>query len=370
MSQASLLALGSNGSGQLGIGHTNDENSAQECKLLIAGPEDDELWPDLWPSPIRMIKGGGSHTLVLLEDGSLFVSGDISVNRTGLNALTGSISAFKKVPKSVFDGKKVKICSALWENSTVVTEDDEIYTLGLGSKGERGMGEGALGASGRLDRFFPPEEHIIDLASSMAHTVVVLSNGDVHGWGNGRKGQLGEPAGIVWKPRKIERLPFKVVRAVCGREFSYLVGDPSDGHHAILGSDKWNIKSDAPASIPNWQEIAASWGSIFVLDQSGKLHAWGRNDHGQLGVMDHPEPIRRIAAGSEHAMILTRRGAVAFSGWGEHGNCGPRIDPQGDVKEWFQHFPPYVPRKCLKVLGISAGCATSFVWVQPPVVED
>ncbi|KAI4239945.1 MAG: hypothetical protein LQ352_007762 [Teloschistes flavicans] len=366
MEQASLFALGSNGSGQLGIGHTNDENNAQQCRLLINGPEDDEFWP----SPIRMVKGGGNHTLVLLEDGSLFVSGNIEINETGLDALTGPISSFKRVPNTVFDGKKVKLCSALWNSSIIVTEDDDIYTVGSGSKAERGMGHGVLGASEKLNRFLPPGEHVVDLASGMAHTIIVLSKGDVWGWGNGRKGQIGEPAGIVWKPRKIEDISFKVVRAVCGRDFSYLMGDPSNGHHAIFGSDKWNVRSDAPVAMPDWLDIGASWGSIFVLNRSGRLHAWGRNDHGQLGAAKYPDPIKAIAAGSEHAVILTQNGAVAFCGWGEHGNCGPRTDPQGDVKEWFQHFPPYVPRKSFKVLGIAAGCATSFVWVQPPVVGD
>lgn len=314
-------------------------------------------------SQIRAIKGGGNHTLVLLETRQLFVAGKISDDTTGLDTSSGSISSFRSVPDSAFGGSKVKFCSAMWETSVIVTEDDDVYTFGLGPRGERGMGEGVRGSSKKLDRFFPAGEQIVDLASGMAHTIIVVSNGDAYGWGSGRKGQLGEPAEIVWKPRMIQDLPFKVVRAVCGRDFSYLVGDPKDGHHAVLGSDKWNVRSAAPAAIPAWQDIAASWGSIFVLNQSGKLHAWGRNDHGQLGVAEYSDPIVRIAAGSEHAMVLTQDGDIALSGWGEHGNCGPSADPQGDARKWYHLHPLNVSRKSVPVQGIAAGCATSFFWL-------
>ncbi|KAL9576700.1 MAG: hypothetical protein Q9212_006885 [Teloschistes hypoglaucus] len=357
MEKVSLFALGSNGSGQLGIGHIKDVNNAQLC-YLIDGLEH----PERWPSPIRTVKGGGNYTLVLLEDGSLFVSGNLRTDGTGSDPLAEFNFVFNRVPNTLFDEKKIKLCSALWDTSVTVTEDDDIYTFGSGSMAERGMGDGVPGASGKLNRFLPPGECIVDVASGMAHTIVVLSNGDIYGWGNGRKGQLGEPAGIVWSPRKIDGIYFKVARVVCGREFSYLIGDPSNGHHAILGSDKWSVRSAAPIAMPDWLDIGASWGSIFVLNRSGKLHAWGRNDHGQLGVASHPDQIKVFSAGSEHAVILTQNGAVAFSGWGEHGNCGPGTDAQGDVKEWSRYFSPNFAGKSFEVLGIAAGCATSFVF--------
>lgn len=351
-----LYAFGSNACGQLGIGDTEDTSIPQPSQVLD-GYE--------WPAPIAMIKGGGSHTLVLLKSGALYASGSLGNGRTGLNNSEVSISRFHQVPSAVFGGSKVKLCSALWEASVVVTEDDEVYTFGLGPKGELGVGQAASGNSHRLGRFWPPEEEIIDVASGMSHTIVVASNGDVYGWGNGRKGQLGEPAEVVWRPRKIAGSGFKVVRAACGTEFSYLVGDTEEGSHVILGSDKWNVRSNAPAAIPGWQKVDASWGSIYVISGSGELHTWGRNDHGQLGPARHPENFKDIAAGSEHTLALTLSNNVASWGWGEHGNCGPGIDAQGDVKGWYNALQPDRFGKASGVVGVAAGCATSFVWTQP-----
>ncbi|KAL8980642.1 MAG: hypothetical protein Q9205_004339 [Flavoplaca limonia] len=350
-----LYGFGSNASGQLGIGDTEDTSLPQLCQL--AGYQE-------WPSPIKSIKAGGNHTLVLLESGQLFVSGCTKDGRAGLATSTDSITTFSEIPASAFDDSKVKLCSALWEASVIVTNDNHVYTFGFGSKGELGSGNMVKGLTRKLERFCPEGERIVDLSSSISHTVIVLSNGEVCGWGNGRKGQLGAPAEVVWQPRKIQGLPFKVVRAVCGREFSYLVGTPEHGRHMILGSDKWKIRSEAPSSKSGWAHVAASWSSLFSLCTSGELHAWGRNDHGQLGPDKQQIGLLHVVAGSEHVMALTESGAVIVWGWGEHGNCGPGIDAQGDVKGpsneiYSSHFEP-----SHKVMGIAAGCATSFVWTE------
>lgn len=317
-----------------------------------------------WPSPIKTINSGGNHTLVLLESGQVFVSGCIKDGRAGLTTSTDSITTFSEVPTSAFDGSKVKLCSASWEATIVVTNDNEVYTFGVGSKGELGSGNRVKGLPRRLERFCPADEQIVDLSSSIGHTVIVLSNGEVYGWGNGRKGQLGAPAEVVWQPRKIQGLPFKVVRAVCGREFSYLVGTPEHGRHMILGSDKWKIRSEAPSLKSGWAHVTASWSSLFSLCTSGKLHAWGRDDHGQLGPDKQQTGLLHVVAGSEHVMALTESRAVIVWGWGEHGNCGPGIDAQGDVKGQSNEISSSYFETSHKITGIAAGCATSFVWAE------
>ncbi|KAL8924424.1 MAG: hypothetical protein Q9208_004032 [Pyrenodesmia sp. 3 TL-2023] len=350
-----LYAFGSNACGQLGIGDKNDTSIPQPCHVL-------DGWQ--WPAPIATVKGGGSHTLVLLKSGDLYASGLLRDERTGLRSSEDSVVKFHRVQSAALSGSQVKLCSALWEASIIVTTNDEIYTFGVGSKGELGVGEGVQGVSHKLDRFWPPEEHILDLASGPSHAVVVLSNGEVYGWGNGRKGQLGQPAEIVWRPRKIAGLDFKVVRAVCGQEFSYLVSRDDERYHIVLGSDKWKVASNAPAPIIGWECLSANWGSIFVINYSGEVHAWGRNDHGQLGPGRYPGPLESLAAGSEHALGLTSHDKVVAWGWGEHGNCGPGLDAQGDVKERFNTIKLDHFGKASKPMGVAAGCATSFVWTQ------
>ncbi|KAH0548267.1 hypothetical protein GP486_008029 [Trichoglossum hirsutum] len=315
------------------------------------------------------IAAGGNHTVVLLSSGSAFASGENADGRCGYDpAMVSLESRFARVkiqlsPLLVID--KFKFCAATWEATTFVTHDNEVYSCGMGSKGQLGIGDGVTHSvlPQRIWKFPPAETEIISIASCMAHTVVVLSNGDAYGWGDGRKGQLGKPAAIVWSPRKIEGITFHVKRAACGREFTYLVGNPEDGHHDVLGLNKWGVQSSMPDSIRDWKDIGASWGSIFVLQRDNRLLSWGRDDHGQLAPAGMPR-LQKIATGSEHALGLTLDGKLLTWGWGEHGNCGPELDDDGDVKGRWNEIP--LPRVGTGVIplasGIGAGCASSWVF--------
>lgn len=347
-----LYAFGSNGSGQLGVGNTNDTSKPKFCPL-----------PEPLPGKPSKIVAGGNHTLLLLDDGTVYYSG---VQHDG-GVTPGSPAA----PSTIFEeayisetmGGKVKFCSAWWEGSVFVDADDCVFTVGLGSKGE--LGTGASSESAELEglRNFPEDRNqdwgkIVDLASAVDHTVAIVSDGSVWGWGNGRKGQLDLPHEIASEPRKFENSGYSVARAVCGRDFTFLMN--KDGTSRTLGPDKWQLQKDAPAQVSDWKDVYASWGSIFVLKKNGKLVSWGRNDHGQLSSPNVPE-IDKLAVGSEHVVALTRDGKVVSWGWGEHGNCGVDTDENGDVKGRWTEIPTEPDEK---VVGVGAGCATSFFWTE------
>lgn len=352
-----LFALGSNSSGQLGIGHIEDVSTPTECQIPA------HLNTTAPFSRIVAIAAGGNHTLVLYHDGTIFASGNNPDGRCSLNEAAIGLEKIDQlqsfVPPNGLARDKLagnyKFCVATWEASICLTSDGHIVTCGTGNKGELGLGEGVTqAATPRVIPDFPAQGTRVEwLAASMSHAVAVLSNGDVYGWGAGRKGQLGPPAEIVWSPRKIEGIAFRARRAVCGRDFTYVVGKLDSGDHLAMGLDKWSIISNAPKTLPPWKAIGASWGSIFILLQTGEVASWGRNDHGQLRPANLP-PIDQIAVGSEHVVALTSTGEVISWGWGEHGNCGLPTE-NGDVKDKWNVLS--VPGKVYKV---GAGCATTF----------
>ncbi|KAN0103055.1 RCC1/BLIP-II protein [Hyaloscypha variabilis] len=356
---ATIYAIGSNGSGQLGIGHKEDVSVPKQV-----------LFDEADIDPITQVKAGGNHTL-LLSSGVVYCSGDTASGACGLIPDSKRSDAqFQRARLSTEDSSSpVVFCAASWEASIIVQEDEDgratqVSSFGVGNKGELGQGELLFRSSkAQLIKDFPPKGiEIVDLAASISHVVAVLSNGDVYGWGSGRKGQLGQPEGVIYVPRRITGLGFKAVRAVCGREFTYILGERGSGRHSVLGSDKWSVKSAAPDTVRDWKDVGASWGSIFVLAKSGSLVSWGRDDHGQLSPPGLPI-LSQIAVGSEHAIGLTNDGKVLAWGWGEHGNCGPGTT-NGDVKgKWnviasSQYLPPES-----KISTVGAGCATSWVCV-------
>ena len=354
-----LYGFGSNGSGQLGVGHVEDIARPEKCYFSYghSSSPSSEL-----PANILRLVAEGNRTHILLETGTVLCAGR-QQDESGNGQIQNEGKGLGFEPVAGLTGITTKLCSSTWEASFFVDEADNIYVAGAGPKGELGLGPDVLSCDQvkRLDRFLPRNVTILDIASSVSHTIIVTSGGDVYGWGNGRKGQLGEPSVIVWSPRKVEGLAFKVTRAVCGREFTSLLGDSREGRFTVLGSDKWQVRSSAPNDVVGWKEFGASWGSLFALNSEGVVKPWGRNDRGQLGPTKLPT-IQHLAIGSEHALAQTKAGVILCWGWGEHGNCGQGTNEDGNVQARGNEIPLSEKDLTPGVLGIAAGCATSFIW--------
>jgi protein ATS1 len=366
-----IFAVGSNGSGQLGILHRQDVSVPKPAAFD--------------PAPPRRVAGlaaGGNHTLVVGDSGDVYWAGDAAAGACGL---TGHLSedtddtdaaVFRKIELGLRrsdDEQQPRVvkAAATWEASILVATDArgkarDVYTLGTGHKGELGQGELVVRtpSASLLDFLSPddPDIEIVDVAAGMAHAVVVLSNGDVYGWGAARKGQLGEPAEtVLFRPRRVD-VGFKAVRAVCGRDFTALFAAPEDGNVVVLGADKWGM-GGVGDSVKDWVDVGASWGALYVLDKEGRVRGWGRDDHGGLPPPGLPQ-VNRLVPGSEHVVALTTDGDVVAWGWGEHGNCGPTAADIVDIKGTWNVIASkqYIPEYC-EIVGVGAGCATSFVYI-------
>lgn len=356
-----LYALGSNSHGQLGIGNHNDVSIAQQCIIEYDGNDP--------PGTIKQIAAGGNHTLILFDSGRVFSAGSNVYGQAGIKSRASTVAESSDSCATFTEVRfptgcpKVKLCSATWAASIIVTTDDEVYSFGDGPTGELGTGEDESRNFAKLPRIPPLHEAIVDIASGIKHTVAVLSDGTVHGWGNGRHAQLGDPTGIVRTPRQIEGLKL-MKRVTCGSTFSYVVGEPSHGRHFVLGSNKWGVRAQPSTYMQGWKDIGSNWGGIHALTDTGELVAWGRDDRGQLGPSDGAatEAFEQIGTGSEHALALTASGQVLAWGWGEHGNCGPNVDEFGNVRGKGQIITPPLIDAAAPIVGIAAGCATSFMW--------
>ncbi|KAJ5171376.1 uncharacterized protein N7500_004159 [Penicillium coprophilum] len=439
-----LFAFGSNGSGQLGIGHEEDVSTPVQC--LFAQPEparESQITTiqntALADEPeITTIVAGGNHTLLLTASGSIYAAGCNEDGRCGPHRATkdsttaeneGNILRFRQMilsdAVSNTEVSKFKHVSATWEGTIAVASvprssshnvgqgknletEDRVFVSGSSPKGELGLGpDTPVSAPGTcIPSFPPPDLRITALASGMAHSVAVLSNGDVYGWGGARKGQLGSEnreARIAYSPVRI-CVPFFAEAVACGREFTVVSGR---GRFVVLGDkgNRWGLLS-VPESLSlagydghglqddeqgsggiirhSYTGIAASWHGIYVhaasgpgrvepsisdaptdsdADLGGSIVAWGRNDRGQLPPPDLPSAAK-LAVGSEHVLALLGDGRVAAFGWGEHGNCGPDTDSQGNVSGTYNVIAlPEAVGADAKVAGVGAGCATSWLIV-------
>ncbi|KOS20830.1 RCC1 repeat-containing protein [Escovopsis weberi] len=374
-----VFAIGSNGSGQLGIGHKEDVSVPKQALFHPAPPS----------SPVVKVAAGGNHTLLLCQAGELYWSGDHSTGACGLGPGLNA-PGFQKVRltrERERDGEgnnadadadadadgdigPVALAAATWQASIIVARDDagkrtRVFSFGIGTKGELGLGELIVRSplAARVSDFPPPGTEVVDLSACMEHAVAVLDNGDAYGWGNCRRGQAGAPGAVLHAPRRIEGVGFRVARAVCAKEATCLLGEPESGSICVLGSDKWNLRSRAPSTVSPWTDVGASWGNFYVLNKDGSLVAWGRDDHGQLPPPELPT-LARIAIGSEHVVALSEQGDVVAWGWGEHGNCGPQVEDNIVRGRWnVIASSKFIPPGC-RINTVGAGCATSWICIQ------
>lgn len=351
-----LYVFGSNGEGQLGI----PAAEIVDTPTLVSSP------PPL--KNLKAVRSGDNHTLLQTQDGFIFGVGD---NRKGQLASQHEITSRSEIFTNL--GANVSFIAATCESSAYISVGHEeprswITTEGCGQWGELGRGD-VMTTTTSLD--MEPESlpetlpgTVVDFAAGVWHYVAILDDGSVYGWGKARLGQLGENlTGKVTVPTRIDGIPFKPVKVICGKDFTYLVGDSTIGENIILGRDKFNIVSAKPLNIRGWKDIGATWHGIFILFSDGTLKAWGKENMWNLLPKDLP-PIDKIAVGSDHILALTREGKLISWGWGKHGNCGSLSTIKHEVKNdmisgfWNEINIPG------DIKAIAAGFCTSFVITQ------
>ncbi|KAK4943012.1 alpha tubulin suppressor [Elasticomyces elasticus] len=361
-----IYAFGSNGSGQLGIGHTNDTARPEKC-IFRPRHQDDLDHSDSGESEatastvtvVRKIVAGGNHTLILMKDGRVFAAGNAGLEDQDVKV---------EFEQQLFDVEgHVTDVAATWEASFVVVDRRRVFVRGSGAKGELGLGNGVVTAD-KMTRVLdvddldvcPGEQHadakIFDIAACMSHVVVLLSDGRVFGWGSCRKGQLGDQFRqhkILWEPTRIDvGLPFQPQRVVVGRDYTVFL-------HGVWGEVKDLNEEVLQQPVNGGDTVASGWSSIHTLS-SGQVRSVGNNNHGQFALANMPT-ILGLAAGSEHCVALTQSNQVIAWGWGEHGNCGEELDSKGNVAGRWNVIPMSRQDDATQILDVAAGCATSFV---------
>lgn len=373
-----VYALGSNGAGQLGIGHFDDVAKAEKCVFISSGSSVnfDGSQADA-ESKVKKIVAGGNHTLVLTEKGNVFATGRNVDGRLGL-PIKGDgddmrtkfeevdLSASEELATYVGDDAwKVTDIAATWEASFLVVNRRFIFACGSGLKGELGLGKDIPVAT-TIRKVFEVDEpsvDIVDIAACMTHVVLTTSQGLVFGWGGCRKGQLGhslEKEKTLWTPRRLgDDSSLKIKRVVVGREYTVLV---RSGEKPLFWGNPKFLEAKDLDKIGQNEVLVSGWTSIHSLHFTPTpfITSIGRHDRGQLASNNFP-PIQALAAGSEHCVGITSAGKVIAWGWGEHGNCGEPLDSKGNVvNRWNEIIVPDLEVGAM-VRSVAAGCATTFI---------
>ena len=142
---------------------------------------------------------------------------------------------------------------------------------------------------------------VVDASAGGAHSLAVLATGAVFGFGLASFGRTGVDVGWprranVWRPEAVA-LAARVVRVAAGGEHSLALDDGggvwSWGRGGLHGrATARDAFSPAPVPLPPAVAIAAHAAHALAAtapgDDDGRctVYAWGRGDHGRLGVAD------------------------------------------------------------------------------------
>lgn len=329
-----IRCLGSNGRYQLGLLHNEDVSDPQNIDIDDHGV-------------VKHIANGGNHTLLLTNQGDLYGAGLNSSGQLGFISSANSEGeklqiGFTQVNKNPTD-PKFELVAGGWEYSVFVDKNGAVYTCGIGSKGELGLGEdvtdsvfhsqnidchsdsgsGHITTYCRIKSFPPPGIKVKDVKCGLNHTVVLMSDGSVWGWGASRNGQLGDNLDAkAWEPRLVfhsKSSDSPIVYISCGRQFTVL-GSTTAVY--VLGGDRFGVRTHIPKITEPIRYVGCGWSNIHVHLDSGRVLSWGNNSHGQL-IPDSCTKFSKISVGSEHVLAIDESGHNVLAwGWGEHGNCG------------------------------------------------
>jgi alpha-tubulin suppressor-like RCC1 family protein len=296
-SDGTVWIWGSNQFGQLGDGTTIDS----PAPIQVIGLTD-----------VTAIAAGGSHTIALKTDGTVWSWGDNRAGQLGVittEACSGYSTPCSSTPVKVIGLTDIIAIAAGGSHTVALKSDGTVWAWGRNNSGQLGATVSEICGYGYSCSTTPVQvsglTDVTTIAGGGFHTIALKADGTVWAWGANRYGQLGDGTTIdSTTPMQVRGLTD--VTAVAGGLYHTIVlktdgtvwawGWNSSGQLGTettetceFGSTKWYC-STTPLQVNGLTGVTsiAAGGNLYVghtiaLKADGTVWAWGNNDHGQLG---------------------------------------------------------------------------------------
>ena len=221
-----VYTWGYNGSGQLGLGDTNNRTEPTQTNMKA----------------VIDIAAGTDHTLVLKADGTVWATGLNNYGQLG-NGTTENTNTFQQVKLNENGNYLENIVSiaAGYTASYAVTAEGEVYGWGRNDDGELGIGS----KSSEINELYPVKmkkvSKIIQIAAGANHAIMLDADGNVWSTGYNSSGQLG------------------------------------------IGNTDIQVQPKQMTSVSGVKEIAAGTNHSIMLAENGYVYSVGNDSNSQLG---------------------------------------------------------------------------------------
>lgn len=271
-----VWAWGANAKGQLGDGTKQNRKTPVQVK----GPGGDGLLMQ-----VVTIAAGGTHSLALRADGTVWAWGDNAAGQLGDGGTdTRSLPA-------VVPGGFMKGIAAGRRHSLALQAGGKVWAWGKGDRGQ-------LGSSFPLDSLVPVDVKGVAsgglkkmIAAGEEHSLALRADGTVWAWGANDRGQLGDDTS------KDRLVPVKIL----SKEWEGSAVEDLNNIVAIAAGGRHSLALDAAGIVP---------------PDGGVVRCWGANDSGQLGDATTTDRAHAVNVQREAGGAL--RGASAIAGGQVH----------------------------------------------------
>lgn len=263
LTDGTVWARGKNGSGQLGDGTTTDRSTW----AAVPGLAD-----------VVDVASGYAHAFALLADGTVRAWGANESGQLGDGTTTG-----RTTPVGVVGVSSVTHLQSGPSNGWVRRSDGSVWAWGWNHVGQLGNGT-TQSAANPVPAAVSNVSRAATIVASNWTCIAHLDDGTFVGWGDGRYGQLGD-----------------------GTTTSRATAAPTLG------------------GLTDVKKLVAGKETFYALRTDGSVHAWGKNEHGQVGDGTTTDVLAPVAIGGLSSVAdVTAAGRNGFAllsdgtlkGWG------------------------------------------------------
>ncbi len=279
---------GSNAFGQLGDGTGQDSDVPVTPAGLASG--------------VLEIQAGRRHTCARLEGQMVWCWGDNTLGQLGDGTRISRSTPVETLGLPY--GRWPQAIATRWNHSCALTHDGGLYCWGSNDRGQLGDGSTEDRLSATLVQGLPARgaQH---MATGASHTCAVVTDGhEVFCWGSNVLAQLGDGSNAS-RTTPAPTLPLmepdageaqgQAIRLSAGLHHTCALSLSNQLHcwgwndNGRLG-DGTTVHRGRPTRVDSLdadvRSVQAGQSHTCALDRDGRVHCWGRNDLGQLGVGD------------------------------------------------------------------------------------